>query len=293
MIEYWKINDRIIPDFEYSKSVIDYYARSFSFAARLLPEEKRWATYAVYAFCRYTDNIIDNPRNRTIDELDNEVEMLKHELLLAKKYGESEHPAISAFAISANLFDIPYDYAFDLIKGVKMDTYKVRYETFDDLYLFAYRVAAVVGLMMTHILGFKKKETLKYAEELGIAMQLTNILRDIQEDKNRGRIYIPKEDMVRFGVSENDFITEKFTENFKNLMEFEVNRTREYYKNAEKGIKDLDKDSRFSIYAAARIYGDILPKIEKVGFNPFHGRVYVPTLNKFTALLSEYFKRKG
>ncbi len=293
MKEYWKINERILPDFVYSKSVIDFYARSFSFAAKLLPEEKRWATYAVYAFCRYTDNIIDNPRKRTPEELDNEIEILKEELLLAKKYGESEHPAISAFAISAGLFDIPYDYAFDLIKGVKMDTYKDRYETFDDLYLFAYRVASVVGLMMTHILGFKNQETLKYAEELGIAMQLTNILRDVQEDKNRGRIYIPKEDMEKFGITEKDFITENYTDNFRQLMEFEVQRTRDYYNNARKGIEDLDKDSKFSIYAAARIYGDILLKLEKVNYNPFLGRVYVPTAKKFTALMSEYLKRKG
>lgn len=291
-MSYWKINNTVLPDFVYAKSVIDYYAKSFSFAVKLLPEEKKWATYAVYAFCRYTDNIIDNPRQRSEFEISTEISSLENELKLAQKYNESEHPAISAFAISAKEFNIPYKYAFELIEGVKMDTYKTKYETFDELYVFAYRVASVVGLMMSYILGFKNEETLKYAEKLGVAMQLTNILRDIKEDKTRGRIYIPLEDIERFGVSIQDFMSERFTDRFKDLMKFQVDRTLEFYKDSEKGIPMLNKDSRFTIYAASKIYGQILDKLQKLDYNPFLGRVYVPKYQKLSALLSEYFKRK-
>lgn len=290
-MSYWKKNNNILPEFLYAKSVIDYHAKSFSFASRFLPEDKKWATYAVYAFCRYTDNIIDNPRDRSEEELLEEIDELETELRLSEKYGESEHPAISAFVISSKEFNIPYKYAYDLIKGVKMDMYISSYETFDDLYVFCYRVASVVGLMMTYVLGFKGEDTLEYAEKLGIAMQLTNILRDIQEDKNSGRIYLPKEDLDKFGVSEIDINTENFNDNFRELMIFQIERANKYYMEAEPGIKKLDKESRFAIYAASRIYSGILPKIKEVDYNPFYGRVFVPSYKKVLALISEYFKR--
>ncbi|MFP4369120.1 MAG: phytoene/squalene synthase family protein [Candidatus Kapaibacterium sp.] len=267
-----------------------HYARSFSVASRFLPEKKRWATYAVYSFCRYADNLVDNPRDRAVEQLLGELNNLKEELDIACVTGESEHPALKPFVLSCRLYDIPVKYAYDLIEGVTMDLNQFRYKNFDELYLFCYRVAAVVGLMMTYILGFRDKEVPYYAEKMGIAMQLTNILRDIKEDKDMGRIYLPLDEMEQFGISERDIIEENFSAEMEKFMRFQVERAHEYYEEALPGIRGLDKSARFAIYAAARIYRGILRKIEERGFNPFLGRVYVPNSRKLRILIHEFVK---
>lgn len=289
--EYWMKSDTQ-PAFKYSKAVIEHHAKSFSIAAKFLPEKKRWATYAVYAFCRYADNIMDKPRERMIEEISDELDMLQDEIYKAYEYGESEHPSVCAFIAAANEYKIPIEYAIDLIKGVMMDKNLKRYDDFDQLYLFCYRVAAVVGLMMTYVLGFSKEETLVYAEKLGIAMQLTNILRDVGEDADMGRIYLPQDEMERFGVSDDDILNKRFTKNVKALIKFQVDRARNYYREAEPGIPQLDRDAQFAIYAASRIYGGILNKLVERDYNPFLGRVFVPKSQKVQILLSEFFKRK-
>jgi phytoene synthase len=279
-------------DFKYAKSIIKHYAKSFYLSSQFLPKEKKLGAYAVYCFCRYADNIVDNPRNREISEVEEELSQLQNELEKAFKYGESEHPALSALAVVQGKFNIPLKYAIELIDGVKMDLVKNRYKDFDELYLFCYRVAATVGLMMTYVLGFKKDITLEYAEKLGIAMQLTNILRDIKEDKDNERIYLPLDELQEFGVSEFNIINENFTENFKLMMDFNVNRASQYYIEAEPGIPMLDKDARFAIYAASRIYSGILNQITANNFNPFLGRAFVPNSKKLKIVLNELVKTK-
>lgn len=279
-------------DFLYSKSVIKYYAKSFYLSSQFLPKRKKFGAYAVYAFCRFADNIVDNPRNRSKKEIKKELDALKEELILSFRYGESEHPALSALSKVAVEFEMPIEYPLDLIEGVKMDLNINRYNSFDDLYLFCYRVASTVGLMMTYILGFKDNETLVYAEKLGIAMQLTNILRDISEDKDQGRIYLPLDELNKYGISEYNIINENFNENFQKLMKFNVERAEKYYEDSEPGIKQLDKDSQFAIYAASKIYSGILKKIELNDYNPFVGRAFVPKSQKFAILLNEIIKTK-
>jgi phytoene synthase len=173
-----------------------------------------------------------------------------------------------------------------------MDTHKNRYETFDDLYLFAYRVAGVVGLMMTPLLGYKNPEAMDYAENLGIAMQLTNILRDVKEDKDMDRIYLPLEEIRMFGLDENHFFEENMSENFRNLMKYQVDRAHNYYDAADKGIKMLDRDAQFAIYSASKIYRGILRKIELQNYNPFQGRVFVPQSKKLQILIGEALKTR-
>jgi len=289
--KYWKNSD-LKASFEYSRAIIKHYAKSFSFAAKFLPKEKRWATYSVYAFCRYVDNIIDLPRNRTNEELVAELNNLRHEIELAYKYGESEHPALSAFIFSAKKFNIPKEYPLDLINGVEMDLTCKSYDNFADLYLFCYRVAGVVGLMMTYILGFKNEETLYYAEKLGVAMQLTNILRDIETDYEMGRVYLPQDELLEFNLTNLSIADKQFNDSFKNMMKFQVSRAENYYDTANVGISQLDKDSQFAIYTASRIYGRILNKIIENNYNPFSGRVFVPKFTKFAILGSEIVKRK-
>ena len=278
--------------FKYSRLMTAHYSKSFYLSTCLLPRSKRWATFALYSFCRHIDNLTDNPRDRSEKEIVRELNYLKAELKTAYRTGESEHPVIGPFIAVANKYDIAQKYPLELMKGIQMDIYITRYERFDDLYLFAYRVAGVVGLMMTPLLGYKNPEAMKYAEKLGVAMQLTNILRDIREDKEMNRIYLPQEEIRMFGLDENHFLDEKMSENFKNLMKYQVDRAHHYYDEADKGIKMLDRDAQFAIYSASKIYRGILKKIELRNYNPFLGRVYVPQSKKIQILLSEAVKTR-
>lgn len=288
---YWDSGD-LFPAFQYSQSIIEHHAKSFSFASKFLPDYRRWGTFAVYNFCRYADNIIDNPRNRTNTELITELNELRRELDAAYKYGESEHPALKAFIATSVNFDIPKVYADDLLNGVEMDLTISRYNTFDELYVFCYRVASTVGLMMTYVLGFEGgQKTLDYAENLGIAMQLTNILRDIADDFKLGRIYIPQEDIKNFNVNIEDIRNHIFTPELRTMMVFQVDRALNYYNNSQPGIKLLEKDSRFAIQSASKIYGEILKKIVENDYNPFLGRVFVPHSRKIQILFSEIIGR--
>ena len=275
--------------FEHARMLTAHYSKSFYISARMLPRERRWATYALYAFCRYADNMIDNPRSRTTKELEAEVNFISRELKTAYRTGESEHPILKPFVTVALKYGIPIEYPLELLKGVLMDINTTRYKTFDELYLFCYRVAGVVGLMMTYVLGYKSDKAFQYAEKLGIAMQLTNILRDIKEDKNMGRIYLPQEELANFGVSEDDILNERMTTNFRRLMQFQVERAHQYYEEADKGIPMLERKAQFAIYSASKIYQGILRKIEARDYNSFLGRVFVSQVKKIGILLQEIF----
>lgn len=288
---FWKQTDHR-DSFRYARALTSQHARSFYLAARLLPPDRRWATYALYGFCRYADNLVDTVRDRTPTEVMHEVATLSEELVRAYRSGESEHPVIRPFIVVAKAWGIPAELPLTLLQGVVMDIDITRYETFDDLYTYCYRVAGVVGLMMTHILGYSDDDVFIYAEQLGIAMQLTNILRDIEEDMAMGRMYLPSEDLVRFGVSEQDIVNGRMTEVMREMMRFYVTRAHGYYNEANKGIPLLEKKSRFTITSASRIYRGILGKIEARNFDPFQGRVFVPTSSKFGIIIGELLRSR-
>jgi len=266
--------------FAYAKAITAHFSKSFYLSTCLLPKHKRWATFALYGFCRHIDNLTDNPRERSDGELQHELKYLEHEIRIAYRTGESEHPIIGPYIAVAKKYEIPIDYSSDLIEGVRMDTSIRRYETFDDLYLFAYRVAGVVGLMMTPVLGYRDPAAMEFAEKLGVAMQLTNILRDIKEDKEMDRIYLPQDEIRSFGLDADHFFEEKMSENFRKLMKYQIDRAHQFYEEAERGIKMLDRDAQFAIYSASKIYRGILRKIEMRDYNPFLGRGYVPQFKK-------------
>ena len=290
-LKFW-LNPDDKTSFEHARLLTAHYSKSFYFSARMLPTERRWATYALYGFCRYADNLIDNPRSRTTEELLTEVEHLTQELKVAYRTGESENPVIGPFVVVALKYGIPIEYPLDLLKGVVMDVQNTRYETFDDLYVFCYRVAGVVGLMMTYVLGYKDKAAFEYAENLGIAMQLTNILRDIQEDKEMGRIYLPLEDLRRYGVTEEDIIEERKSVQLRRMVKFQVQRAHRYYEEADKGIVMLHRKSQFAILSASKIYRGILLKIEARDYNPFLGRVFVSQMKKVAILIREVLRTR-
>ena len=288
----WKLTDEDRAAFEYARRITAYYSKSFYVSARILPADRRWATYALYGFCRHCDNLIDTPRQRTRSEIFGEIEFLTEELQIAYNTGESEHPVIRAFILVAKRYGIPIEYPLDLLKGVAMDIQQARYITFDELTFFCYRVASVVGLMMTHILGYKDKRAFEYAKLLGIAMQLTNILRDIKEDKEMGRIYLPQADLSVFGVSNQDILNEKMTPQLRALMKFQIKRADRYYSEAIPGISLLKTESQYAIYSAARIYRGILRQIEARNYNPFSSRVFVSSTQKIGILLHEVLRMK-
>jgi len=278
--------------YKFNRRLLQIYSKSFYMSTLLLPRSRRKAVYALYGFCRYMDNLVDKPRNRFKEELIQEIHSLEKELQIAYRSGESEHPVLCSFIQTVRDYQIPIKHPLELCKGILMDVDHQHYPNFQDLYLFCHRVAGVVGLMMTHVLGYTSDKAFDYAVKLGIAMQLTNILRDIQEDKNNGRIYLPLDEMEQFNVPKSDILQENVTPELKKLIQFSVDRAHRYYQEANPGIEMLIPSCRFAIYSASDIYRNILHEIESNDYNPFLGRVYITQVKKTRIILSNYFREK-
>ncbi|MEO6587944.1 MAG: phytoene/squalene synthase family protein [Pyrinomonadaceae bacterium] len=281
-------DDSIEKAYSYCESVTKSHAKSFFFAAKFLPKHKRKAVYPIYAFCRHVDDEIDEIGDGEEAKAIETVNMWKsnlEEIYLSKNSAESDsgiqnpetknkNLVFSAWKDLLQTYKIQQNLPLELIQGVLMDTNIKRYQTFDELYIYCYRVASTVGLMSSEILGYADKVALEYAEALGIAMQLTNILRDIKEDAAMNRIYLPQEELKKFNVSEEQIFENKFDRNFENLMKFQIERARVFYQKGEKGIALLEKDSRFTVLLASRIYSKILVEIEKQNYNVFLKRAH-------------------
>ena len=285
---------------EYCESITKLHAKSFYFAAKFLPEHKRKAVYPIYAFCRHVDDEIDEIGEGDEAKAIEAVERWKVDLeeiyfnskaqrrkgakMLGKVSGceiKGQNEVFIAWEDLLKTYKIPQNLPLELVQGVLMDTNIKRYETFDELYIYCYRVASTVGLMSLEVLGFTDKKALEYAEAMGIAMQLTNILRDVKEDAAIGRIYLPQEDLRRFNISEEQIFASEFDENFVEMMKFQIARAKDYYAKGEKGIALLEKDSRFTVLLASKIYAKILDEIEKQNYNIFKGRAHTTKTQKF------------
>jgi phytoene synthase len=246
---------------------------SFYYSFSLLPKHKREAIHAVYAFCRYTDDIVDEGS----DETKKTVLLRKWRMELGRTLnGESSFPILNQLASTARRFNIPVDHFYELIRGVEMDLTKKRYRNFEELREYCYLVASSVGLMCRQIFGYKNETTRDYAINLGVALQLTNILRDVKDDAKRGRIYLPLDDMERFGVTEADIVANRYTQNFVDLMRFECNRAREYFDLARNALKDEDKHYFFAARIMWSIYAHTLRRIERSNYNVFQQRIAIP-----------------
>ncbi len=264
------------------------HAKSFYFCAHFLPREKRRAIYAVYALCRHVDDEVDEAG--VCDEVGARAAVERWQIELNAVYrGESVAassqvlPVLIAWRDMLSRFSIARELPLELMRGVLMDTYQKTYESWSDLRVYCYRVASIVGLMSSEIFGYRESVTLKYAEALGLAMQLTNILRDVGEDLRLGRIYLPREDLKRFGVTEDELARGEVTEGFRALMEFEIERARALYHEAERGIPLLDRDARFTVLLAARLYARILDEIERADFDVFTRRAHLSFAGKLRA----------
>lgn len=245
---------------------------NFYYAFMLLPAERRRALYAVYAFCRFVDDIADDESISGADAL---LDRWRDEL--GRVYGGEPTRAVSrALADSAKRFNIPRAHFEEVIAGVEMDLTRKRYATFADLQLYCYRVASAVGLICIEIFGYTNPAAKIYAEKLGIAFQLTNILRDVSEDAARGRIYLPLADLVYFGVSEDHIINGVYSANFVRLMEFEAARAQEFYREAEAALPPEDRSSLLTAEAMRRIYGALLDRIVRSNYRVLDRRHSLP-----------------
>lgn len=291
--------------YSYCERVTSVHAKSFYFAARFLPRHKQKAVFAVYAFCRHVDDEVDEAGFDSEEQASAAVGLWKERLdrvyggsgekspeICDPQRSEALEKVFRAWNDVLRTYRVPKEAALDLIKGVLMDTYKKRYGTFEELYEYCYRVASTVGLMSSEILGYSDQVALEYAEKLGVAMQLTNILRDVREDALLGRIYLPREDLEQFGVSEQDINSGRANRPFRDMLRFEIERAREYYREGEKGIAYLERDSRFTVLFASRIYSRILDEIESLKYDVFSQRAHTSRFQKLAAMPSIWMESR-
>ena len=271
-----------------AKDIAKTSRSSFYYAFNLLPEEKRDAMNTVYAFCRKTDDIIDEGNDT--DEIKYE-KLRKWRIELEKAFsGDSDYALLNKLGKTIHKFNIPYEPFFELLKGMEMDLQNKRYLTFDDLRLYCYRVASTVGLMCIEIFGYKNKSAKEFAINLGIALQLTNILRDIKKDSLKGRIYLPQEDLKRFSYGEYDIFSQKYDERFVNLMKYEVARAEKFFEGATENLNLDDKKAMFAARAMQHIYRRLLEKIIDAEYNIYQKNIKVSSFEKVGISLGVWAK---
>lgn len=275
--------------YEYCRQVTRTNSRTFFMACRLLPSEKRRAVHALYAFCRSTDDIVDRPdtQSHASKLMDN------WRARLANHHALSSDPVPLAWADAQRRFGIPRGYADQLIDGITRDLYQNRYSSFADLTDYCYGVASTVGLMAMHIIGFRSEEALPYAVKLGVALQLTNILRDVGEDWRAGRLYLPLDELEEFGISELAIARRQVDKNWRAFMNFQIERARQFYEEAQPGIQMLDADGRFAIAAASGLYCAILEAIEANDYDVFRRRAYLSKWDKVRRLPIYWWGSRG
>lgn len=268
-------------DLRYCKQLHHTHGKSYFFATRFFPRELREATHVLYAFFRVPDELVDNPVDDTPEAIQTSLEAWRSKWRACYMLHESDDPVLRATYAVFKQFDIPYQYSEDFLQAMIQDVTVDRYKTYQELEYYMYGSAAAVGLMMSYVIGFADKAALEHAKQLGYAMQLTNFLRDIQDDSvTRGRIYMPLDELAQFGLSETDIIEERYSADFVRFMQFQIERARAMYAEAEEGISMLDTRGQFAVRAASRLYGAILGKIEQAKYNVFAGRVRTSLFEK-------------
>lgn len=269
----------LMPDldacYERCRLLTKQHGTTYYFSARFFPRPIRRSIFGLYGFVRVPDELVDNPEDGAGDELSQRcnLEAWREQFEQALAGGEVEHPAMRAFIDTLERHSIPPSYPRAFLDSMQMDVSVRSYQTFDDLCRYTHGSASVIGLMICSIVGLTDPAALPYASDLGLAMQLTNFLRDIGEDYGeRGRIYLPLEDLDRFAYSEADLAAGLVDERFRALMQFEIARNREIYRRAELGIPYLPDYAQFPIRLAGRLYAAILERIEANDFDVFSRR---------------------
>lgn len=280
--------------YELCRQITAKYSKTFYLGTLLMTPEKRRAIWAIYVWCRRTDELVDGPQaamttEETLDRWENQLEAIFR--------GYPTDEADVALVNTLEQFPLDIQPFRDMIEGQRMDLYRSRYSTFEELELYCYRVAGTVGLMSTTIMGVDAEQrTAPWSRELplpnpaqeaialGIANQLTNILRDVGEDARRGRIYLPLEDLALFNYTENDLMKGVLDDRWRALMQFQIQRARKFYLDAERGISQLSPDARWPVWSALVLYRKILSVIEENHYDVFNRRAFVPTWRKLRCL---------
>ena len=264
--------------YTHCRDITQEHSRTFYLASGRLSGDQRKAIHALYAFCRVSDDLVDEGTG------DRAALVRAWQHRSSENQPPSDDPVALAWAHTRTRYNIPNQYAAQLLAGVSRDLTQTRYETFADLAEYCYAVASTVGLMTMHIVGYSSKEAIPYAVKLGVALQLTNILRDVAEDWQKGRLYLPQEELAAFGLTEVDIQNGRVDERWRAFMRFQISRARQLYAEALPGIKMLGKSGRFAIGAAAELYQGILDDIEANNYDVFSRRAYVSDWNKLTRL---------
>lgn len=250
---------------------------SFYYSFMFLPPEQRQAIVALYAFCREVDDVVDECSDPTLAQTKlvwwrNEIDKLFK--------GHPTHPVTQALQTAIQRYNLPQEHFLEIIDGMEMDLSQFTYASFKELSLYCYRVASVVGLMAAEIFGFEERQTLKYAHNLGMAFQLTNILRDVAEDSQRGRIYIPLDELERFGVHTDDILSFRDSDNVRKLMAFQAQRAHEFYDKAFSQLPEVDRYRQRTGIIMAAIYQATLQEIEADGLNVLTQRISLTPIRK-------------
>ena len=263
--------------YEHCQRITKSEAKNFYYGFRTLPVNRRLAIYAAYAFCRICDDIADGPS--PVNEKKQLLSQTRQALLRAKNTPTSD-PIFTALTHTIKTFNISTDHFASVIDGVEMDLVQTRYQNFADLREYCYKVASSVGLICIEIFGYKSADAKLHAIDIGIAMQLTNILRDLKEDAQRGRIYIPLNEIVSFGYSEEELMRGIINDAFRSLMRHQTARAKNYFKNGQKLLPLVPVESRACPTMLIEVYSRILGRIEESDFDVFTRRVKLGSIEK-------------
>jgi len=268
--------------YEYCLDKVKQSGSSFTSSFRILSKERREAMTVLYAYCREVDDVVDecsdaNVARTTLNWWRSEVAAIYG--------GKPTHPVCQALVPVVTRHQLPQEHLLEIIDGMEMDLDQPRYADFKSLQLYCYRVASVVGLLSAEIFGYTDRETLKYAHDLGIAFQLTNIIRDVGEDARRNRIYLPMDEMQQFGVTAADILNARESDNFQKLMAFQIERARRYYQQAFDHLPAADRKAQRAGLIMAAIYRAVLDEVERSGCHVLKERVSLgPTYKLWLAI---------
>jgi phytoene synthase len=284
----------VAQSYHYCQRIARARAKNFYYSFLLLDKHQRGAMCAVYAFMRECDDLSDAPGNDpAADDSKRRQAISDWRLQLDRALaGETDaHPIWPAFHDAVERYKIPHRYFHEMIDGVLSDLETVSIRTFEELYQYCYRVASVVGLTVVHIFGFRSTKALILAEKCGIAFQLTNILRDVREDAEMDRYYLPEEDLARFGVTREQLRQGCEDDRFRALMRFEADRARSYYEVSAPLLDLISPKSRRSLWALRAIYMKLLEKIEQSGYSVLSRRISVSKSGKIALLLRAFLPK--
>jgi phytoene synthase len=274
------------PD-EYCQNKAAASGSSFYYSFMFLPPLRRRAITALYAFCREVDDVVDECHDPQIAAT--KLAWWRQEL--GRLYaGQPDHPVTRALQPMLEQFNLPQEQLLEIIDGMQMDLEQARYADFKALNLYCYRVASVVGLLAAEIFGYTDRQTLKYAHDLGIAFQLTNIIRDVGEDARRGRIYLPMDELEQFNVPAKDILEARSSESFQRLMAFQIERAQKYYDQALAQLPAVDRKSQRAGLIMAAIYRETLREVEADGCRVLTHRISLTPLRKLWLAVKAWIK---